>query len=104
MHPDGKRGRGLIKVVLTGGPSGGKTTLAQMVQRELTNEAQIIPEAASMIFNGGFPRRVTTPTRIHQQRAIYYVQRELEGLLSSEFPHKLLICDRGSLDGVAYMP
>lgn len=40
----------------------------------------------------------------HQQKAIYYIQRELELLLSDENRDRLLICDRGSLDGMAYWP
>ena len=94
----------MTKVVLTGGPSGGKTTLAQTIQKELAPQTVVVPEAASLIFSGGFPRRVTPETKKFQQRSIYFVQRELEGLFAAENPEKLLICDRGSLDGMAYWP
>ncbi|MES2963241.1 MAG: ATP-binding protein, partial [Bdellovibrionota bacterium] len=92
------------KIVLTGGPSGGKTTLAQALQKEFVSRVVIAPEAASILFAGGWPRRKDVVGVQHQQRAIYYTQREVESLLVSENPDRLLICDRGSLDGVAYWP
>ncbi len=46
-----------MKVVLTGGPSGGKTTLAATIQKEFSDQVLIVSEAASMLFSGGFPRR-----------------------------------------------
>jgi hypothetical protein len=64
----------------------------------------LVPEAASILWGGGWPRRKTLAGVQHQQRAIYYVQREAEGLLANENPDRLLICDRGSLDGLAYWP
>ena len=93
-----------MKLVLTGGPSGGKTTLAQAIQKEFTSQVIVIPEAASIVYGGGWPRRKTQVGVQHQQRAIFYVQRELESLLLAENPGRLLICDRGSLDGTAYWP
>jgi hypothetical protein len=94
----------MVKVVLTGGPSGGKTVIANSLQRELSPQSVVVPEAASMLFSGGFPRRSSPDLRRYQQRAIYFLQRELEGLLHDESPEKLLLCDRGSLDGGAYWP
>lgn len=94
----------LMKLVLTGGPSGGKTTLAQAIQKEFTSHVAVVPEAASIVFGGGWPRRRTTVGVQHQQRAIYFLQRELESLLWQENQDRLLICDRGSLDGLAYWP
>ncbi len=93
-----------MKVVLTGGPSGGKTTLASTLQKEFSEKVLIVPEAASMLFSGGFPRRPGIKSISHRQKAIYFTQRELEGLTEDENPEALLICDRGSLDGQAYWP
>lgn len=92
------------KIVLTGGPSGGKTTLAAAIQKEFASHVIIVPEAASIVFGGGWPRRKTVVGVQHQQKAIYYLQRELEQLIVGENPDRLIICDRGSLDGVAYWP
>ena len=93
-----------MKLVLTGGPSGGKTTLAQAIQREFASSVCVIPEAASIVYGGGWPRRKSVEGVQHQQRSIYFVQRELESLLAFENSDKLLICDRGSIDGIAYWP
>lgn len=93
-----------MKLVLTGGPSGGKTTLANLLQKEFSDRLYIVPEAASILYAGGFPRRPNVTSLQHRQRAIYYVQRELEGIIANEHPNALLVCDRGSLDGIAYWP
>ena len=93
-----------MKLVLTGGPSGGKTTVAQAIIREFADKVMVVPEAASILWQGGWPRRKTLDGVMHQQRAIFFVQREVESLLVNEHPDKLIICDRGSLDGFAYWP
>lgn len=93
-----------MKIALTGGPSGGKTTLAQAIQKEFASSVLIVPEAASIIFAGGWPRRKTVVGVQHQQKAIYFIQKELESLLWHENRDRLLVCDRGSLDGLAYWP
>ena len=93
-----------VKIVLTGGPSGGKTTLVNAIQKEFASHVMVIPEAASIVFGGGWPRRKTVFGVQQQQKTIYLLQRELEHLLVSENPDRLIVCDRGSLDGVAYWP
>lgn len=93
-----------MKIALTGGPSGGKTTLAQAIQKEFSSSVIVVPEAASIIFGGGWPRRKSVIGVQHQQKAIYYLQRELESLLYHENQGRLMVCDRGSLDGAAYWP
>ena len=94
----------LLKIAITGGPSGGKTTLAQAIAREYGHRVSIVPEAATLIFAGGWPRRKHSTLVRYQQRAIYFVQREIEGLYAEENPSRMLICDRGSLDSLAYWP
>jgi thymidylate kinase len=96
--------RSTQKIVLTGGPSGGKTTLAQALQKEFAANVFVCPEAASILFGGGWPRRKNQIGVQHQQRSIYFLQRELESLITNENPDRLIICDRGSLDGLAYWP
>ena len=93
------------KIVITGGPSGGKTTLIEALQKEMGSVVAIIPEAASILYRGGFPRIKSKAGLFHAQRSIYGVQKELEELIEEENPKaELIICDRGSLDSIAYWP
>lgn len=93
-----------IKIVVTGGPSGGKTTLIEALQKDLQGKVAVVPEAASILYRGGFPRRATPEGRKHVQRAICFTQRELEDLVSVESRSMVIVCDRGSVDGAAYWP
>ncbi len=52
-----------FRVVLTGGPGGGKTTAADLLRREIGDRVIIVPEAATLLFSGGFPRPVDLSTR-----------------------------------------
>lgn len=93
-----------IKIAITGGPSGGKTTLLETLKKDLGFKVTVVPEAASILYRGGFPRLKTPSAKIHTQKAIYHLQHELEELLKEESKAHLLVCDRGSLDGIAYWP
>jgi hypothetical protein len=63
----------------------------------------VLPEAAGIVFGGGFPRAEPEAIRRAGQRAIFYVQRELEA--SQEGSNAaVVLCDRGTVDGVAYWP
>lgn len=95
---------GDVKIVLTGGPSAGKTSLAEVLTRTYSERINIVPEAASILFKGGFPRNKHILQTECQQRAIYFVQRELENAIALESGERTLICDRGSLDALAYWP
>jgi predicted ATPase len=91
-------------VVLTGGPGAGKTAVLELVKKYLCSHVAILPEAASIIYGGGFVRRDTLPARKAGQRAILHVQRELERLTIEEGNCGVILCDRGTLDGLAYWP
>jgi predicted ATPase len=97
---DGSR----CRIVLTGGPGGGKTTAADLFRREIGERVVIVPEAATMIFSGGFPRRSDKAGILSAQHAIFHVQRNLEDVQSSLYPERILLCDRGTVDGAAYWP
>ncbi len=96
--------RDLYRIALTGGPGGGKTTAADMLRRELGERVVVVPESATMLFSGGFPRCDEPHARRSVQRAIFHVQRNLEDLQSKRFPDRVLLCDRGTIDGAAYWP
>ena len=92
------------RVVLTGGPGAGKTAILEIARRNFCEHIAILPEAAGIIFSGGFWRHDTVPARKAAQRAIYYVQRESERLVEGERNSAIALCDRGTLDSLAYWP
>ena len=91
------------RIVLTGGPGAGKTAVLEMVRQVLCKHLWIVPEAAGILFGGGFPRGAALAQRQAAQRAIYFVQRELETGTASE-DLAIALCDRGTVDGEAYWP
>jgi len=91
-------------VVVTGGPGAGKTAFLELVRRDFGDRVVVLPEAASILFSGGFPRHESAPARRAAQRAIYYVERELERMAAEEGRSSIILCDRGTLDGLAYWP
>ncbi len=93
-----------FRVVLSGGPGGGKTTAADLLRREIGDRVIIVPEAATLLFSGGFPRPSDPPARRSAQGAIYHVQRNLEDIQAAHYPDRVLLCDRGTVDGGAYWP
>ena len=92
------------RVVLTGGPGGGKTTAADLYRREIGDEVVVVPEAATLLYLGGFPRGGENGVRKATQRAIYHVQTNLEDAQSSHYKSRVLLCDRGTVDGAVYWP
>jgi predicted ATPase len=93
-----------MRIVLTGGPGGGKTTAADLFRRELGEKVVIVPEAATLLFTGGFPRGDGDHALRASQRAIFHVQRNLEDVQSARYPGRILLCDRGTVDGAIYWP
>jgi predicted ATPase len=91
-------------VVLTGGPGAGKTAVLEAVQHELCEHVLVLPETASILFGGGFPRHDTDAGCRAAQRAIYHVQVELERMALEERRVAVILCDRGTVDGAAYWP
>jgi predicted ATPase len=89
------------RVVITGGPGAGKTAVLELIRQNFCKHVKVLPESASILFGGGFPRE--GPPELHQaaQRAIFYVQRELEAAGDVDNP-VIVLCDRGTVDGSAY--
>ncbi len=90
--------------MLTGGPGGGKTTAADLYRREIGEDVVVVPEAATLLYSGGFPRAGETEVRKATQRAIYHVQLNLEEAQAAHYRGRILLCDRGTIDGAAYWP
>ncbi len=91
-------------IVVTGGPGAGKTAVLEMAKKHFCEHTAIVPEAASIVFGGGFWRLPEVSAKLAAQRAIYHVQREMEAMVLDEKRWALGLCDRGTLDGLAYWP
>jgi predicted ATPase len=91
------------RVVLTGGPGAGKTAVLELIRQSFCVHVKVLPEAAGVVFGGGFPRGEGLGLRQATQRAIFYIQRELESAADSDNP-AITLCDRGTIDGAAYWP
>jgi hypothetical protein len=89
---------------MTGGPGGGKTTAADLFRRELGEQVVIVPESATILFGGGFPRSAQVDACRSAQTAIFHVQRNIEDVQAALYPERILLCDRGTIDGAAYWP
>lgn len=91
------------RVVLTGGPGAGKTALLELIRQSFCPHVHTLPESAGVVFGGGFPRSEEPTWRRAAQRAIFHVQRELE-VIGDTHNAALVLCDRGTVDGLAYWP
>jgi predicted ATPase len=91
-------------VAITGGPGAGKTAVLNVARHRFCAHVLILPEAATMLFAGGFPRVSGDEALRATQRAIFAVQREIEHVVSAEGSTTVALCDRGTLDGLAYWP
>ena len=92
------------KIVLTGGPGGGKTTALDLFRREFKDGVQIIPEAATILFQNGFSRSSEFEDLMKTQLSIYQLQVSLESIFTQRNPQYSHLCDRGTLDSLAYWP
>lgn len=100
----------MMRVVLTGGPCSGKSTVQRAVSEEFFDRVVLVPEAATMLLGNGFPQpgkdlAWSEEWQASLQAAILPLQRSLEdtyGLVAQNRGCKLIVCDRGLLDGAAY--
>jgi hypothetical protein len=88
---------------LTGGPGAGKTALLELIRQSFCSQVAVLPEAASVVFGGGFPRHSDPECQRAAQRAIYHVHWQLE-ITGDSHNAAVVLCDRGTLDGLAYWP
>lgn len=95
---------GRVRIAVTGGPGAGKTTAIDLFRRELGEGVVVVPEAGTILFSGGFPRSTLVGPKKAAQMAIYHTQVGLEASQAELFPDRILLCDRGTLDGAAYWP
>ncbi len=93
------------KIALTGGPNSGKTTALTVLKETFGPRVELVREAATMIFSGGFPRQDNSVAHIEAaQKIIFVATREMEAL-AEEYSHaQLIVCDRGTVDAAVYWP
>ncbi len=93
-----------MRIVITGGPGGGKTTALDLFKRELLEKVVVVPESATAIFKSGIKRDDRSDIVKAIQKTIFDYQKNVEMIYRKQNPEKVLLCDRGTLDGLAYWP
>lgn len=104
----------VMKIVLTGGPCAGKTRCLHALREQLGEQIVTVPEAATLLLDSGLPSPDHERIRGLQdewirsfQAAILALQHTMEEnweRLARSCGARLLVCDRGVLDGAAYWP
>jgi len=94
------------RIVLTGGPGAGKTVISSAIAAAAPTRYVRVPEAATQVYDLLQTRwdRLDLPGRRDVQRRIYHLQREQEDRLADQYPDRILLLDRGTIDGAAYWP
>jgi len=99
------------KIVLTGGPCGGKSTGLSKIEQELTERGYkvfVVPETATELMTGGIKPSEMTP--LDFQGILFELQGKKEELyyraaqLFDETDKVVIFYDRGRMDGKTYMP
>jgi hypothetical protein len=97
-------------LLVTGGPSSGKTEFLERVWEVFDDRVMLVPEAPTYLLRElgwPMPPHDGTPERVWEwQYAIYRQAHVLETVYAKQAlvsGAELLICDRGVLDGAAYV-
>jgi predicted ATPase len=98
----------MIRVVLTGGPCGGKTSVLNYLRRRLGKKVITIPEIATLMLAGGFPipdkdMPWSRTWEVMFEAAVFPTIRSFEDVqsLRSERP-QVVVSDRGLPDVAAH--
>ena len=94
------------KIVITGGPGSGKTVITATLADERPDRIALVPEAATQVYTQLQTRwdKLDLEGRHDAQRRMYRLQIEQESRLATAHPEKILLLDRGTVDGSAYWP
>ena len=95
-----------MRIVLTGGPGAGKTAVSAGLAAERPDRFVRVPEAATQVYDALRTRwdLLDLPQRRDVQRRIYHLQIEQEEQLAAASGGRILLLDRGTIDGAAYWP
>lgn len=110
--PETGRVRPYKKIVLTGGPCAGKSKASEALQTMYGGRMVAVPEAATLLFEGGFPLagrdiEYSEEWRRCAQTAIFDLQLHLEtaaDIRARQQGAEIVLCDRGILDAEPYLP
>jgi len=103
----------LKRLVITGGPCGGKTTALAFLSQKLQEAGYtpiMVPEAATLLMGQGIkPDKVG---RLPFQELVIVCSRSNEDIAEAgarhiaerKLPQPIVVCDRGIMDGGAYVP
>ncbi len=107
---DEAAGQIIRKIVVTGGPSGGKTTALSWIQNAFTKlgyTVLVVPETATEFISDGVAPW-TCGSNLDYQKCQMRLQLEKERLFeraarTMKAAKILIVCDRGAMDNRAYM-
>lgn len=94
------------KLVITGGPSAGKTNITRLLASEFPDRLVLVPESATAVYERENTHwtLLDTDGRRGIQRRMYHYQLQNEELLAAANPGRILLLDRGTVDGATYWP
>lgn len=101
-----------MKIVLTGGPCAGKTTVLEAIRASFGSRVLIMPEVPTILMANGYPRPGIDIANSDAwfssfQEVVLPFQRNMEDqylIMAKEKGINLVLFDRGLIDGAAYMP
>jgi 3-dehydroquinate synthetase/nucleoside-diphosphate-sugar epimerase/predicted NBD/HSP70 family sugar kinase/MoaA/NifB/PqqE/SkfB family radical SAM enzyme/adenine/guanine phosphoribosyltransferase-like PRPP-binding protein len=93
------------RIVLTGGIYGGKTTFLRRIAPHYSKDTVYLPEVIPLLLEGGIKVNPESYTeQINIQRLIYILKYLIEVETSLLYPDAVVLCERGTLDGIAWWP
>lgn len=97
----------IIKIVLTGGPMAGKSSILLHLEKYYSKKVQVIPEIATSFERIFFKNHYFFTKSLNNDlnKLFFFLQLRLEAIYSKvakEKNVKILVCDRGLFDGAAY--
>ncbi len=94
------------RLVLTGGPGAGKSVIARHVAAAHPDRFVLVPESATHVYTTLNTRwtDLDAAGRRRVQRQMYEHQLAQETEIAAAHPGRVLLLDRGTVDGAAYWP
>lgn len=107
---EGEKHMEITKIVITGGPCGGKSTAMSWIQNHYTKlgyRVLFVPETATELITGGVAPWTCGSNAEYQkcQMQLQLAKEKIfaQGAATMDAEKVLIVCDRGALDNKAYM-